>query len=93
MKVSVKFLGHLREELGGEETYDLSGDSGPRRLAEILKELIQHRGETFTRRIYDSPGRFNPHLTVIIDGRAILNDQALVQDGSSILFIPFVDGG
>ena len=93
MRVSVKFLGHLREELGGEESYDLFGDSGPHSLAEILGQLIERKGESWARRIYEGPGRFTPHITVIVDGRAVLNDQAAVQDGSSVLFIPFVDGG
>jgi len=93
MKISVKYLGHLRDELGTEESYDLFGDSNPHRLREILEEMIQRKGATFSRKIYEEEGRFNPHITVIVDGRAILNDQDLVPDGASILFIPFVDGG
>jgi len=93
MKISVKYLGHLREDLGTEEFYDLFGDSNPRRLGEFLAEMVQRKGETFARKIYEENGKFNPHITVILDGRAILNDQVMVQDGSSLLFIPFVDGG
>ncbi len=93
MKIGVKYLGHLRDELGTEESYDFFGDSNPHRLREILEEMIQRKGEAFSRKIYEQEGRFNPHITVILDGRAILNDQVLVPDGASILFIPFVDGG
>jgi molybdopterin converting factor small subunit len=93
MKISVKYLGNLRDDLGTEEFYDLFGDSNPRRLGEILAEMVQRKGETFARKIYEENGKFNPHITVILDGRAILNDQVMVQDGSSLLFIPFVDGG
>lgn len=93
MKIGVKYLGHLRDELGTEEAYHLFGDSNPHRLGEILKEIVQRKGESFARKIYDEEGKFNPHITVILDGRAILNDQVMVQDGSSLLLIPFVDGG
>ena len=93
MKIGVKYLGHLRDELGTEESYDFFGDSNPHRLREILEEMIQRKGEAFSRKIYEQEGRFNPHITVILDGRAILNDQVLVPDGAFIVFIPFVDGG
>lgn len=93
MKISVKYLGHLRDDLGTEEFYDSFGDSDPHRLGEILAEIVQRKGESFARKIYGEDGRFNPHITVILDGRAILNDQVMAQDGSSLLFIPFVDGG
>jgi molybdopterin converting factor small subunit len=93
MKVSVKYLGHLRDELGTEESYDFFEDSNPHRLRDILAEIVQRKGESFARKIYEENARFNPHITVILDGRAILNDQVLVPDGASILFIPFVDGG
>jgi molybdopterin converting factor small subunit len=93
VKIEVKYLGHLRDDLGTEESYDLFGDSNPHPLREIFKEMIQRKGEIFCRKIYEEEGRFNPHITVILDGRAILNDQVLVPDGASILFIPFVDGG
>jgi molybdopterin converting factor small subunit len=93
MKISVKYLGHLRDELGTEESYDLFKDSNPHRLGEFLAEIVQRKGATFARKIYLEDGRFNPNITVILDGRAILNDQVMVEDGSTILFIPFVDGG
>jgi len=93
MKISVKYLGHLRDDLGTEEFYDLFRDSHPHRLAEILAEMVQSKGESFARKIYGEDGKLNPHITVILDGRAVLNDQVMVQDGSSLLFIPFVDGG
>jgi molybdopterin converting factor small subunit len=93
MKIEVKYLGHLRDELGTEESFDFFGDSNPHSLREILAEMTQQKGKIFSRKIYEEEGRFNPHITVILDGRAILNDQVLVPDGASLLFIPFVDGG
>jgi len=93
MKIEVKYLGHLRDELGTEESFDFFGDYNPHPLREILAEMIQQKGIIFSRKIYEEEGRFNPHITVIINGRAILNDQVLVPDGASLLFIPFVDGG
>jgi hypothetical protein len=93
MRIAVKYLGHLRDQLGTEESYDLFGDSNPHPLREILGEMTQRKGKIFSRKIYEEEGRFNPHITVILDGRAILNDQVLVPDGASLLFIPFVDGG
>ena len=93
MKISVKYLGHLRDDLGAEQSYDLFGDSNPHHLGEILEEIVKRKGESFARKIYEEDGRFNPHITVILDGRVILNDQVLVKDGASLLFIPFVDGG
>ena len=93
MRVSIKFLGHLRDELGTEEAHDLFSDSKPRTLSEILKELSRRKGEAFSKTLYSQNGAFNPHITVILNGKVILNDKIEVSDNCSLLFIPFIDGG
>jgi molybdopterin converting factor small subunit len=93
MKVSVQYSGHLREELGKEESYDLFLDSKSHLLSEILKELFMRKGEKFSKAIYQENGGFNPHITVILNGRVILNDQIEVSDDCNIFFVPFIDGG
>lgn len=93
MRVSVKYFGHLKDELGTEESHDLFSDSKPHLLSEILNELSKLKGEAFSKSIYRSDGSFNPHITVILDGKVILNDKIKINKDCSIFFIPFVAGG
>jgi len=93
MKVSVQYFGHLGEKLGKEESYDLFLDSKSHLLSEILKELCKRKGKEFSKAIYHQNGSFNPYITVILNGRVILNDQIEVSDDCNIFFVPFIDGG
>ena len=92
MRVSVKYLGHLRDELGEEEVFDLFSDYNPHLLSEILDELSKREGEAFSRLIYRS-GEFNPHITVIVNEKVITSDKVTLDQDSSILFIPYAAGG
>ncbi len=82
----------MKDELGGEESYTLFSDSKPHLLSEILDELSKREGEAFSRLIYRS-GEFNPHITVILDGKVITSDKVTLDQDSSILFIPYAAGG
>jgi len=93
MRVSVKFLGHLRDTLGIEESYVFFADSKPHLFSEILNELANHKGETFLKAVYKPDGSFNPHISIILNGKVVLNDKIKVNKDCSILFIPFTGSG
>ena len=93
MRVSVKYFGHLRDIFGTEESYDLFTDSKPHLFSEILNELVNHKGEAFLKTVYKPNGSFNPHISVILNRRVILNDKIKVDKDCSISFIPFIGGG
>ncbi len=78
--------------MGGEESYTLFSDSKPHLLSEILDELSKREGEAFSRLIYKS-GEFNPHITVIVNEKVITSDKVILDQDSSILFIPYAAGG
>jgi molybdopterin converting factor small subunit len=91
MRVSVRYFGHLRDELGEEESYDLFSDSKLYLLSEILEELSKRKGEAFKKNIYSNS--FNPRITVLLNGNVVLNDQVKVDGDCFIVFVPFIDGG
>ena len=93
MRVSVKYFGHLRDIFGTEELYDLFTDTKSHLLLEILNKLANNKGEKFLKTIYKSDGTFNPHISVILNEKVILNDKIKVDKDCSILFIPFIGGG
>ena len=94
MRVKVKYFGQLRDLLGREKSYDFFTGSEPHLLSEILNELAIRKGEAFLKTIYKkSDGSFNPHISVILNERVILNDKIKVDKDCSILFIPFIAGG
>jgi molybdopterin converting factor small subunit len=93
MRISAKYLGHLRDELGNEDSYDFPSDSKPHLLSEILKEFSKSKGNVFLKTIYSSDGTFKPHITVILDGKVILDDKVEINRDCEILFIPFLSGG
>lgn len=92
MRVIVKYFGHLRDLFGKEESYVFFKDSKPRLFSEILSKLANHKGEEFLKTVYRS-GSFNPHISVILNGKVILNDKIKLSKDCSILFIPFIGGG
>jgi molybdopterin converting factor small subunit len=93
MRVSVNYFGHLRDEFGKGEVFDLFSDSRPHLLSEILNELSRRKGVVFSRTIYRSDGGLNPHITVILNGKVVLDQRTKVKKDCSISLIPFVDGG
>lgn len=93
MKVSLKYFGHLRDSLGKEETVDLFLDSDPHLLSEIFEELSKRKGEVFSKTIYESDGSLNRYVSIILNEKVVTSDRVKVENDSSILVIPFVDGG
>lgn len=94
MRVKVKYFGHLRNLFGRERSYDFFTGSEPHLLSEILNELAIRKGKAFLKTVYKkSDGSFNPHISVILNERVVLNDKIKVDKNCSILFIPFIDGG
>jgi len=93
MEVTVKYFGHLRDLFGKEESYVFFKDSKSHLFSEILSKLTNFKGGEFLKNIYSSDSGFNPHISVILNGKVVTNDKIKLNKDCSILFFPFILGG
>ena len=92
MNVTVKYYGHLKEQLGPRESYSFSAKAEPYLLSGILDALAKRKGAVFADLIYRS-GEFHPHISVILNGKVVRDARTEIGHDCSLKFIPFVDGG
>ena len=93
MRISVRFYGRLKDSFGKGEAYELFSDSKPHKLSEILEELSKRKGKLFTKAVYQPDRSFDPHLSIILNGRVVTSDNIEVDEDCTVLFIPYVAGG
>ena len=92
MKVTVKYYGHLKHQLGAKESYSFPPEGQPYLLSEIMDGIVKHKGKVFADLIYRS-GKFHPHISVILNGNVVQDIQTEIAQDCSLMFIPFVEGG
>jgi molybdopterin converting factor small subunit len=92
MKVTVKYYGHLKHQLGAKESYSFPSEGQPYRLSEIMDGIAKRKGNVFADLIYRS-GEFHPHISVILNGNVVQDARTEIDRDCSLLFIPFIEGG
>jgi molybdopterin converting factor small subunit len=92
MKVTVKYYGHLKHQLGAKESYSFASERQPYLLSDIMEEIVKRKGSGFADLIYCS-GKFHPHISVILNGKVVRDARTEIARDCSVMFIPFVEGG
>ena len=92
MKVTVKYYGHLKHQLGAKESYSFPSEAEPYLLSEIMDAIAKRKGYVFADLIYRS-GEFHPHISVILNGNVVQDARTEIARDCSLLFIPFIEGG
>jgi molybdopterin converting factor small subunit len=92
MKVTVKYYGHLKHQLGARESYSFPLEGQPYLLSEIMDGIAKRKGNVFADFIYRS-GEFHPHISVILNGNVVQDIRTEIAQNCSLMFIPFVEGG
>jgi molybdopterin converting factor small subunit len=92
MKINVKYYGHLKHQLGAKESYSFPPEGQPYLLSEIMDAIAKRKGAVFADLIYRS-SEFHPHISVILNGNVVQDTQTKIDQDSSLMFIPFIEGG
>jgi molybdopterin converting factor small subunit len=92
MKVTVKYYGHLKHQLGAKESYSFASEGQPYLLSDIMEGIFKRKGNVFADLIYCS-GKFHPHISVILNGNVVQDTRTEIAQDCSLFFIPFVEGG
>lgn len=92
MRVTVRFMGPLREFAGGE-TVELELPQGAS-YGQALDELDRCLGRRLPDRIWDSSARdFKAGILVMGAGRDLTDRGAVLEDGEEIKVLPMLGGG
>lgn len=92
MKITVRFMGPLREFVGGE-TLELELREGAS-YGEALDEIDKRLGGRLPGRIWDSSARdFKAGILVMGTGRDLGDRSVVLRDGEEIKVLPMLGGG
>ncbi len=92
MKVTVRFMGPLRE-FAGADTIELDLRDGST-YGEALDEIDRRLGSRLPNRVWDSSARdFKAGILVMGAGRDLTDRGAVLKDGEEIKVLPMLGGG
>jgi hypothetical protein len=73
-------------------SFSFSGET----LKELLEALEVHYGSPFSRIVFDSEGRLNQDLQILVQGKSCaqpLASPAVLQEGDQVVIVAFLEGG
>lgn len=92
MKVTVRFMGPLREFAGGD-ALELELPEGSS-YGQVLQEIDRRLGGRLPARIWDSAAKdFKAGILVMGVGRDLTDHSAVLRDGEEIKVLPMLGGG
>jgi hypothetical protein len=65
-------------------------------LKDLLQALEQRFGQSFSRIVFDSEGRLNPAIQILVRGQPCaqpLGSPVFLQDGDQVVLVAFLEGG
>lgn len=96
MKVTVEYLGHIKNIIGAQrqEEVEIGEDST---VAELLTMLSKKHGESFKKAVYEPGGRdVKPNFMATVNGY-LLNQlkgvETRLKNGDHVVLMPVVSGG
>ena len=96
MKVTVEYLGYIKQTLGVEqgEHVELKNDA---LIRDLLTALAEKHGEPFQKAVYEPKDvDLKPHYIASVNG-LLLNQlngiETKLKDGDHVVFMPVVTGG
>jgi molybdopterin synthase sulfur carrier subunit len=96
LKVTVEYLGYIKQTLGVEqaERIELRDDA---LVADLLSLLAKKHGEPFQKAVYEPKGLdLKPHYILSVNG-LLLNQlngiETKLKDGDRVVLMPVVTGG
>lgn len=92
MKVSVQFMGPLKNFAGAERAeFDMPGEVT---YGALLGEIGRRFGRRFPEKIWDTNGGgFKAGILVMGNGRDLDDRETLLEDGEEIKVLPLLGGG
>jgi len=92
MKVGVKFMGPLREYVGGDAVEFTF--TRPATYGALLEEIGRRFGKSFPEKIWDTNvGGFKPGILILGAGRDLDDRETPLEDGEEIKVLPLLGGG
>ena len=96
MKVTVEYLGHIKNMTGNNREEDIDTDENVT-IKDLLTKLSEKYGEPFKKAIYESRGSdVKPNYIITVNG-LLLNQlrglQTKLKKGDHVTLLPIVSGG